>query len=79
MVLEVANTGVWKEEEFRSRKGLGLENIRQRLRLLYGRKAAFGIESKDGWVRAIIKLPVGESGGNTSPHQDAAGLQRNSV
>lgn len=60
LVLEVANTGQWQERDFDSRKGLGLENIRQRLRLLYGENASLRLDARDGWVRAVIELPAGK-------------------
>jgi len=37
---------------------LGLKNIKQRLRLLYGTKASFSIEEHDGEVNASIKIPL---------------------
>lgn len=57
LVLEVANTGQWSEPETRDRPGLGLENIRHRLRLLYGDKAVFTLNTEGGWVRGRIELP----------------------
>lgn len=57
LVLEVANTGQWSEPGQRDRPGLGLENIRRRLLLLYGGKAAFVLDTEDGWVRGLILLP----------------------
>ena len=57
LVLEVANTGQWSEPEQRERPGLGLENIRSRLRLLYDGKAALALSVEGGWVRGRIVLP----------------------
>lgn len=57
LVLEVANTGQWSEPGQRDKPGLGLENIRRRLRLLYGEKAAFVLDTEEGWVRGLIVLP----------------------
>ncbi len=53
--LEVANTGVWKEAG--ERTGLGLENIRRRLALLYGRAATLKTVSAGGWVRIQVIFP----------------------
>lgn len=56
--LEVANTGRWREPGNVPQPGLGLENIRERLRLLYGTKAGLEIKSSDGWVRMHVTLPI---------------------
>ena len=60
LYLKVADTGAgFDESEARSRAGIGLENIRQRLRAHYGKQAHLKIESglKKG-TDAEIKLPV---------------------
>jgi len=54
--IEVANTGRWKEAG--ERKGLGLENIRHRLELLYGSAAGLTRIEEEGWVRFQIILPL---------------------
>ena len=54
--IEVANTGQWKDES--ERKGLGLENIRRRLELLYGQAARFTRGGEEGWVCFQVILPV---------------------
>lgn len=61
LILKVANTGEWIEKTDRGRPGLGLENIRQRLRLLYGEKSTFALMANDGWVQAQIELPATQS------------------
>lgn len=61
LVIEVANTGKLIEYEGRDRPGLGLENIRSRLQLLYGEKAALTLTVEDGWVRGQIRLPYAAS------------------
>jgi len=54
--IEVANSGLWKEEG--ERMGLGLENIRRRLELLYGSVARLTRIAEEGWVRFQVILPV---------------------
>ena len=61
--IEVANSGFWKAEG--GRKGLGLENIRRRLDLLYGSAARLTRRGEDGWVRFEVILPVK---GAADPH-----------
>jgi len=56
MTFEVANTGEWREPD-PSRSHFGLDNIRHRLELLYGKSAALILETENGWVRARIELP----------------------
>jgi anti-sigma regulatory factor (Ser/Thr protein kinase) len=58
--LTVSDTGkFWDEKEFseRRRRGVGLNNIEQRLQNYYGKAARFTIESRNG-TRAEITLPV---------------------
>jgi two-component system LytT family sensor kinase len=54
--IEVANSGAWKESG--ERKGLGLENIRRRLELLYGPAASFVRVPEEGRVCFRIDLPL---------------------
>ncbi len=54
--IEVANTGAWKQEG--ERKGLGLENIRGRLELLYGPAGNLTRIEEEGWVCFQVVLPV---------------------
>ncbi|MGP1991081.1 sensor histidine kinase [Zobellia laminariae] len=51
-----ANTGKLKIANDSTQ--LGLKNIRQRLRLLYGQKASFSLEEIEGEVVASIKIPL---------------------
>jgi integral membrane sensor domain MASE1 len=53
--LEVANTGEWKGPRT---GGLGLANIRQRLKLLYGSDDLLDIEDQAGWVRVRVSIPL---------------------
>lgn len=59
ILLEVANTGVWKES---NGAGEGLKNIRRRLALLYGKdRASINDSCENGWVRMRVHLPAGET------------------
>jgi two-component system LytT family sensor kinase len=59
LYLDVADTGIGFDGKKLNSDGIGLENIRQRLRSYYGKKAHLTIESdlRKG-TRAEIKLPV---------------------
>lgn len=52
----VSNTG--KLQISKGSTQLGLNNIRQRLNLLYGDRASFDLNEKDGEVVATIKIPL---------------------
>jgi integral membrane sensor domain MASE1/two-component sensor histidine kinase len=56
LFIEVANTGAWKDPD--GQPGLGLENIRQRLKLLYQEEAVFQRIEQEGWVCFQIELPL---------------------
>jgi len=59
LILNVTDTGAGFDEKKLNSDGIGLENIRQRLRSHYGKKAHLKIESnpKQG-TRAEIRMPV---------------------
>lgn len=54
--IKVFNSGQLKIDSASTQ--LGLQNIRQRLKLLYGSKATFSLEQLDDQVLAHIKIPV---------------------
>lgn len=56
LIIKVINTG--KLMIVKGSTQLGLKNIRQRLRLLYGSNASFTINEVDGEVVATIKIPL---------------------
>ncbi|WP_420320225.1 sensor histidine kinase [Flagellimonas sp.] len=56
MQIQVRNTGQLKLQKNTTQ--LGLKNIRQRLKLLYGDKASFSLTEMDGEVVADIKIPM---------------------
>ena len=56
ILIKVSNTG--KLRIAKDSTQLGLKNIRQRLRLLYGKKASFSLEEVEDEVMAQIKVPL---------------------
>ncbi|MEH6678938.1 MAG: histidine kinase [Sediminicola sp.] len=56
LVISVRNSG--RLSISKDSTQLGLKNIKQRLRLLYGGNSSFVLEEKDGEVIAIIKIPL---------------------
>jgi two-component system LytT family sensor kinase len=56
LVIIVQNSGKLSIEEGTTR--LGLENIKQRLSILFGRKAGFTLLEKDTFVEAKIIIPL---------------------
>jgi two-component system, LytTR family, sensor kinase len=54
-ILNVHNTGLLKKE---STDGVGLKNIKERLKLYYGNDAAFNIHQDNGHVSATLSLPI---------------------
>lgn len=59
LVLEVSNSGQWNTEGKRSdSNGIGLPNVRKRLKLLYGNLATFHVSEKDNRVIARIEIPI---------------------
>jgi hypothetical protein len=70
--LTVSNTGrgfSGKEFTERQKQGVGLNNIKERLRNYYGNAATFAIESKNG-TRAEISLPVSQTEFSTPRRQE---------
>lgn len=57
--IEIANTGKWisKKNTVENRTGVGLENLRKRLELLYTNRYHLNIKEKDGWVHITIEIP----------------------
>lgn len=56
--IEVTNTGKWVELIARPDGGVGLENLRQRLELLYADRHRFQIEKPDGFVTVRVEIPI---------------------
>lgn len=59
LVVRVENLGrLVPPSSDRRSTGVGVENVRRRLGLLYGESAGFELREVDGWVRAEIRLPL---------------------
>ncbi len=59
LVISVRNTGALREVPAGASIGLGLTNLRTRLRLLFGERASFELrEFQPGWVEARLSLPI---------------------
>ena len=59
LVLEIANTGEWVADVDRGNVpslGIGLDNLRQRLRRYYPRAHEFTSTARDGWVCVTLRL-----------------------
>ena len=54
----VTNSGQWVEFDESSSTGIGLENLRRRLSLIYGPQAQLSIDSGDDVVTATVVIPV---------------------
>jgi len=57
LVLQVENTGQLAEEETQ-RPRLGLNNIRERLRILYAGRACLELANRGGCVAATVRIPT---------------------
>ena len=57
LVLEVENTGQLAEADT-GRPRLGLNNIRERLRILYAGRAELNLTAHDGRVAATVRIPI---------------------
>lgn len=54
-IVEVFNNGIYSPEE--GSQGIGIENTRKRLEILYGRDASFEISQSGDYVKASIHIP----------------------
>lgn len=57
LVLQVENSGHFEEEKSRLPR-LGLNNIRERLRILYAGRAGLELANRDGRVAATVRIPI---------------------
>jgi PAS domain S-box-containing protein len=60
LLLKVTNTGHWvsTEDERRTRKGVGIDNLRKRLTLIYADRYLLRTEEDGGLVRVVIGVPL---------------------
>ena len=59
LLIKVANTGHWvKPDPDRPTGGIGLENIKKRLALLYPRRHTLDVVSEEGWVSINLRMPA---------------------
>ena len=60
LILKITNTGgIEKEpEKFEESTGVGLENLKERLKINFGKMASFEITENDNWVTAKVALPL---------------------
>ena len=59
LILKVRNTGSLRmQPKVEGRLGTGLQNIRERLRIFYGKQAAFKLEESGDYVLAHVSLPL---------------------
>jgi len=57
--IEIANTGHWiKPDPERKTGGVGLDNIRKRLNLLYPGRHHMEIVAEEGWVSVRLRIPA---------------------
>jgi sensor histidine kinase YesM len=66
-VLEIRNTGRLRSST--NGIGIGLNNARERLRLLYGNSASLSLEEANGWVVATVEWPVTEAAHAGTDHR----------
>lgn len=59
LAIEVANAGQWVAPGGRQSTGTGLRSLERRLRLLVGPSASVSHRQDDGWVRVLIRVPLG--------------------
>jgi two-component system LytT family sensor kinase len=59
LTIYVKNTGQMKLQESPKRRGIGITNAKERLRLLYGDKASLVVENmNENVVCATVKIPL---------------------
>jgi hypothetical protein len=69
--VEVRNTGHWaKDGESVCSEGVGLENLKDRLELLYGDRYGLTIHQAEGWVSVAVKIPLQRTAPNATATTD---------
>ena len=64
MQFAIDNTTEGKQPEIQQQGGIGLNNVKRRLELLYPRKHRLLISENDGWYRVGLQLKIDENGTN---------------
>jgi two-component system LytT family sensor kinase len=60
----VSNTTEGKQEEVKRHGGIGLNNVKRRLELLYPQKYQLNISEKEGWFKVGLNLKIEDNGTN---------------
>lgn len=77
LFVEVANTGRWAAPDNTVSTGTGLQSLRRRLLIHGGPAATLTTAENDGWVRALLTIPLTEeyAAPKPPPQESAAGVQ----
>ncbi|MDD3845058.1 MAG: histidine kinase [Syntrophorhabdaceae bacterium] len=69
LLVEITNTGYWvsTEDGERVRKGVGIDNLRKRLNLIYADQYLFQTEEGNGLVRVVVGVPLDTGTRQTRP------------
>lgn len=58
MILTVLNSGVYEPDEYSETTGIGLDNSRRRLDIMFGPEGMMTIGNDNGMVRTEVKIPI---------------------
>lgn len=69
LLLKITNTGHWvsTEDGIKTGKGVGIDNLRRRLTLIYADQYLFRTEEDTGLVRVVLGVPLETGTGQTRP------------
>lgn len=69
LLLKITNTGHWvsTEDRIKTGKGVGIDNLRKRLTLIYADQYLFRTEEDTGLVRIVLGVPLETGTGQTRP------------
>ena len=57
LFIEISNTGKLNDDRI-SKTGIGVENTKKRLRLLYGNSASFELVTENEIVKSVVVIPI---------------------